>query len=371
QVGAAEREQHLGLEDEAIADDADVRPVAQYRAQSAEELRAVARQLLDLAGERGVEALAEIGDLHLLVLALGLRRVERGGNLLQLLAQRQDLLVELVDRALRLRQLGLALGGVLLGGGGVTVGLRRGVVGAGEAIGQLVARLGRRLELARELRQVKLEVLVLPLRQRELVGDNVKLRREVAQRLVAPRERIGEVELDRREHQQQKDDHHHELRQRVDEARPDVDAGAALAAGGERHGGSLPALHVERCGSSASAAMVRARRRISLRISCTASPRPWLISSLIRARYVSMLRRWTCASCPRPLPPVASARRASTGFSSTCCSARRSSSVCSVRIWSVRVPRRSVKARRLLLAEMRLSSPRPRMRCRFSRPSAV
>ena len=55
--------QHFGLEDEAVADDADVAPVAQGLAQLAEEFRAVARQLLDLAGERLVEALAEIGDL--------------------------------------------------------------------------------------------------------------------------------------------------------------------------------------------------------------------------------------------------------------------------------------------------------------------
>ena len=50
--------------------------------------------------------------------------------------------------------------------------------------------------------------------------------------LVAPGQRIGEEELAGGENQKDKDDHHQELRQGVDEARPDVDAGAPRAAAG-------------------------------------------------------------------------------------------------------------------------------------------
>ena len=71
----ARREQHLGLEHEAVADDADVLAVAQQLAQAAEEVGAVALQLLHLAGQHDVEAGAEIGDARLAVLVLGLGRV--------------------------------------------------------------------------------------------------------------------------------------------------------------------------------------------------------------------------------------------------------------------------------------------------------
>ena len=52
----AGREQHLGLEHEAVADDADVAAVLQQFAQAAEEVGAIALQLLHLAGQRRVEA---------------------------------------------------------------------------------------------------------------------------------------------------------------------------------------------------------------------------------------------------------------------------------------------------------------------------
>ena len=64
---------------------------------SAEKLRAITRELLDLAGERDVELLAEIGDLGLLCLDLGLGNVERRGDGRKLLAQGGDLRVQLVD----------------------------------------------------------------------------------------------------------------------------------------------------------------------------------------------------------------------------------------------------------------------------------
>ena len=61
-VGRAAGEQHLRLEHEPVADDPHVLAVAQGPPQLAEELRAVLRQLLDLAGQRDVEPLAEFGD---------------------------------------------------------------------------------------------------------------------------------------------------------------------------------------------------------------------------------------------------------------------------------------------------------------------
>ena len=69
-------EQHLGLEDEAVADDGEVAPLAQHLAEPAEELGAVGGELLDLGGERHVEALAEVGDGDLLLLALELRGLQ-------------------------------------------------------------------------------------------------------------------------------------------------------------------------------------------------------------------------------------------------------------------------------------------------------
>ena len=72
-VGAG-GEQHLRLEDETVADDADVGAVAEDLAEAPEEVGAVARQLLDALGERDVEAPAEVGDLGLALLVLRPRR---------------------------------------------------------------------------------------------------------------------------------------------------------------------------------------------------------------------------------------------------------------------------------------------------------
>src|SRR5579859_1764849 len=65
QYGLSGVEEYFGLEHEAIADDADVRPVAEDLPQAAKEFRAIARQLLDPLRQRHVEALAEISELGL------------------------------------------------------------------------------------------------------------------------------------------------------------------------------------------------------------------------------------------------------------------------------------------------------------------
>src|SRR5450755_4242397 len=55
-------EEYFGLEYEAVADDADVRPVAENGAQPSEELRAITRQFLNALCQRDVQALTEVGD---------------------------------------------------------------------------------------------------------------------------------------------------------------------------------------------------------------------------------------------------------------------------------------------------------------------
>ena len=70
-------EQHVGGKHEAVADDLEVGPVAESFPQLAEEVGAVAGELLHLLGERHVEPLAEIGDLGLAVLVLGLGGFQR------------------------------------------------------------------------------------------------------------------------------------------------------------------------------------------------------------------------------------------------------------------------------------------------------
>ena len=90
-------EEHFRLEHEAIADDADVRPVAEDVAQLAEEVRAVARQFLHALRQRDVQALAEVGDVKLRVLFLLLGGAERVFERGDLAAQRADLLIEDFD----------------------------------------------------------------------------------------------------------------------------------------------------------------------------------------------------------------------------------------------------------------------------------
>ena len=102
--GLAGIEEHLGLEHEAVADDADVGPVAENGAQPPEEVGAVARQFLHPLRQRHVEPLAEIGDAGLQFLVLLLGRIERLFERGELAAQRRDLLVEHLDLRQRARR---------------------------------------------------------------------------------------------------------------------------------------------------------------------------------------------------------------------------------------------------------------------------
>ncbi len=94
QFGRTGGEQDLRLENEAVADDADAGLIAEHLAQFAEELGAVARQFLDLARQRRVQPVAERNDLRLLLRVLLLRRVQRGIEPRDLLAQHRRLLVQ-------------------------------------------------------------------------------------------------------------------------------------------------------------------------------------------------------------------------------------------------------------------------------------
>jgi hypothetical protein len=94
-------EKHFRLEHEAVTNHADVRTVAQDRAQPPEEIRAVARELLHALRQRDVEALAEIGELLLRGLVLLLADVERLLQRGELAAQRVDLLVAQLDLGAR------------------------------------------------------------------------------------------------------------------------------------------------------------------------------------------------------------------------------------------------------------------------------
>ena len=73
--------------------------VAEDLAQPAEEVGAVAVELLHALRQRDVEALAEIGDLVLALLVARFGGVERVLQRGDLPAQRRDLLVEQLDLA--------------------------------------------------------------------------------------------------------------------------------------------------------------------------------------------------------------------------------------------------------------------------------
>ena len=177
--------------------------------------------LLRLRGERRDLAL-KIGA-HLLQ---GVDVVLQACDLAQL---QLDLVLAGRDRALRLGESSLALAELLrrlVGLGRKLLHLRR----------QRIALLRRRCELRGEPRHIEGEIGILAALQRQDIGELVDLVGELLQRRVAPRERVGQIELSRREDEQDEDDDHDELRQRIDEARPDVDAAAFGPPRGARHG---------------------------------------------------------------------------------------------------------------------------------------
>ena len=194
---------------------------------------------------------------------------------------------------------------------------------------------------------------------------------QFVQRLVAPGQCRRQIELPGGEHQQNKDDHHQQLRQGVDKAGPDVDAGAARISRGDGHGSSGPCA--QRRPSSASAAMVRARMRISPRSSCTLCARP-CDKILGQPRGVGLdVAQMVAQHVVLPDRTLGDRRRAGPAPASAPAGSRRAAPSASARPSSARRGCRDGRSgsARVELAPIRLSSPRARMRCRFSRLSAV
>src|SRR5205814_10489792 len=90
-------EENFRLEHETIADNADVRTIAEDRTQAAEKFRTEAGQFLHTLRQREVEALPEIGDARLRFLVLAFGGFERAFERGELAAQRGDLLIEQFD----------------------------------------------------------------------------------------------------------------------------------------------------------------------------------------------------------------------------------------------------------------------------------
>src|SRR3954469_8595183 len=228
--GLAGIEKYFRLEYEAVPDDADIRPVAEDRAQPSEEVGPVSRQLLHPLGERHVEALAEVSDARLRILVLLLGRVERLLERRKLAPQGGDLLVEHLD--LRQRARGEPFLRIELTAERVGLALRVGGAAADAFIETFVAvALAFGAGQARSQRgQLFLEDHLAGLLQRKKLRELRDLDREAAERGVFAGHFLGQVELHDDEYRQQKDDAEHQRRQRVDETRPIIHAAVAARA---------------------------------------------------------------------------------------------------------------------------------------------
>src|SRR5207237_8037066 len=89
-------QQHRRLEHKAVTDNPDIRAITKDLAQSAEEFRTIAGELLDFVDERQIEPLAKLDDLSLLVFDLGFGGIEGCRDARELVAQGSDLGIQLV-----------------------------------------------------------------------------------------------------------------------------------------------------------------------------------------------------------------------------------------------------------------------------------
>src|SRR5262245_19787391 len=233
--GLAGVEEHLRLEHEAIADDADVGPIAENGAQPSEEVGTVPRQLLHALGQSHVQPLPEIGDAALRVLVLLLAGVQRRFERGELAAQRRDLLIEHLDLGQRPRgepllrvELAAELGGLAL---------RVGRASANALVKALVAvALALAARQARSQRvQLFLKAKLAGLLQREQLRELRDLRIEAVERGVFSAHLLGQVELHHGEYGDQEDEAENERRQCVDESGPVIHAAVAARAC-ESHG---------------------------------------------------------------------------------------------------------------------------------------
>src|SRR5262245_4782801 len=225
--GLAGVEEYLRLEHEAVADDADVGPIAENGTQPPEEVGTVARQLLHALGQRHVQTLPQIGDAALRLLVLLLAGVERRFERGELAPQRRDLLIEHFD--LRQRPRGEPLLRVELPAELGGLALRVGRAAADALVKALVAVA---LALARrQARSQRVELLLeaerAGLLQREQLRELRDLRIEPVERGVFARHFLRQEELYDDEYGQHEDDAEDQRRQRVDESGPVVHAAVA------------------------------------------------------------------------------------------------------------------------------------------------
>ena len=237
---AAGGEEHFGLEDEPVADDADVFAVRQDFAQPPEEIGAITVQFLHPLRQRDIETATEIGDLDLRRGILGFRGLKRGFDRGDLRSQRRNLLVEQFD---------------LCGGAGIGLPLLVQLTGqaADPGIGIRIAarsRIEKRLQ-ARALvfgcgkgglqaRECVLNILLVAFFHGQKFGQFGNLAVETCQHLVLAGDFPRQNELRQHEDREQKHDGHEQRRKRVDETRPIIHTPVAAAVARKRHGYSLP-----------------------------------------------------------------------------------------------------------------------------------
>ncbi len=237
---AAGREEHFGLEDKSVADDADVFTIGQNFAQPPEEVGPIAVQFLHPLRQRDIEAAAEIGDLDLRRGILGFRSLQRGFDRGNLRPQRRNLLVEQLD----LRG-GAGIGLPLLvqfTGETADTGVGAGIV-AGASVEQCLQPrpfILRRGKGGLQARQGVLHILLVALFHGQKFGQFGNLAVETRQHLVLAGNLTRQHELREHEDRQQKHDGHQQRRQRIDEARPIIHTPVAAAVARKRHGYSLP-----------------------------------------------------------------------------------------------------------------------------------
>src|SRR6185312_15805247 len=196
-------EEHLRLEDEAVADDADIRTIAENVAQLAEEIRAVARQFLHALRQRDVQTLAEVGDVQLRVLLLFLGDIERAFERGDLAAQRADLLIENLDlrngaRGRRLLDVDLRIKLANFGLAGILARLR---AFGGAAHPVALAFDGG--ERGAQLRDLGLQTGFAGPLQRQELGEARDLRGQAGERRVLAGDLLRQKELRHHEHGEQ------------------------------------------------------------------------------------------------------------------------------------------------------------------------
>ncbi len=162
----------------------------------------------------------------------------------KLAAQRADLLVQHLDLRQRARR-DLLFGIQRLvefagAAGGVVAGAGEAVI---EALDPVALGFGGG-EAGAHLRQLVVEIELAEFFQRQQVVQLRQLGVERLQRLVLAGDFLRQEELHHQEHRQQEHDREHQRRQRIDEARPVVEAGSRCGVRGQGPSGILRSSRV-------------------------------------------------------------------------------------------------------------------------------